>query len=82
MSSDAVLQDIPEGTTIKCITDHPGFKPVCVEKWSLRMAAHKFGTKQSKDINKQERKKGEGDKSLCVSTSNKRMHYLHVKDYV
>ena len=71
-----MLQDLPEGTTIKCITDHPGFKPVCLEKWSLRMAADKFRTK------KQERKKGEGDESLCVSTSNKRMHYLHVKDYV
>lgn len=45
MSSDVVLQDLPEGTTIKCITDHPGFKPVCLEKWSLRMAADKFRTK-------------------------------------
>ena len=45
MSSELVLQDLPEGTTIKCITDHPGFKPVCLEKWSLRMAADKFCTK-------------------------------------
>lgn len=46
MSSELVLQDLPEGTTtIKCITDHPGFKPVCLEKWSLRMAAEKFRTK-------------------------------------
>ena len=45
MSSELVLQDPPKGTTIKCITDHPGFKPVYLEKWSLRMAADKFRTK-------------------------------------
>lgn len=37
-----VLQDLP---TIKCITDHPRFKPFCLEKWSPRMAADKFRTK-------------------------------------
>lgn len=45
MNSDLVLQDLADGKEIKCITEHPGFGPVCLEKWSLRMAADKFRTK-------------------------------------
>ena len=45
MNSDLVLQDLADGQEIKCITEHPGFRPVCLEKWSLRMAADKFRTK-------------------------------------
>lgn len=45
MNSDLVLQDLADGKEIKCITEHPGFRPVCLEKWSLRMAADKFRTK-------------------------------------
>ena len=38
-------RDIPEGVELKCITQHPGFQPVCLEKWSLRLAAWKYKTK-------------------------------------
>ncbi len=44
-NSELVLQELPDGKTIKCITDHPGFGPVCPSKWSLRMAGEKFRTK-------------------------------------
>jgi len=27
------------------VTEHPDFNPVCLQKWSLRMAASKFKTK-------------------------------------
>ncbi|KAK3750113.1 hypothetical protein QZH41_009125 [Actinostola sp. cb2023] len=30
---------------LQCILDHPGFAPVCLEKWSLRMAAGRYNTK-------------------------------------
>ena len=44
MSSELVLQDT-NAETLKCITQHPGFNPVCLQKWSLRMAADQFKTK-------------------------------------
>ncbi|XP_046841138.1 uncharacterized protein LOC124435242 [Xenia sp. Carnegie-2017] len=31
-----------------CVTLHPGFKPVCLEKWSLKMAARKYKTKEQR----------------------------------
>ena len=43
--SDIVLQDLPEGMKLMCITEHPGFEAVCLEKWSLRLAADKYRTK-------------------------------------
>ena len=45
MHSDLVLQDLAPGAELHCITEHPGFRPVCLEKWSLRMAADRFRTK-------------------------------------
>ena len=48
LESDIVLADFEAGTQLKCITDHPGFAPVCLEKWSLRMSAIKFKTKARK----------------------------------
>ena len=44
MKSD-VLEDIGTDVTLKCVTKHPGFKPVCLQKWSLRLAAGKYKTK-------------------------------------
>jgi len=46
MCSDIVLQDIPDGTVLQCVTQHPGFNAVCLEKWSLRMAAERLRTKE------------------------------------
>lgn len=33
---------------LKCITQHPGFRVVCLERWSLRQAADKYKTLQNK----------------------------------
>lgn len=38
IESDIVRQDLRDGETLKCITEHPEFQPICVEKWSLRLA--------------------------------------------
>ena len=48
MASDLVLEALPEGQKISCITDHPGFKTVVLDKWSLRMAVSRFNTKEKK----------------------------------
>ena len=48
MCSDIVLKDITDGTVLKCVTQHPGFNAVCLEKWSLRMAAERFKTRDKK----------------------------------
>jgi len=48
LTSDLVLQDLPEGAKLTCITQHPGFNPVCLQKWSLRLASHKYRTKGKK----------------------------------
>ena len=45
MKTDLVLLDIRAYVTLKCITQHPGFNPICLQKWSLRLAAGKFKTK-------------------------------------
>lgn len=45
MKSDLVLEDIGTDVTLKCVTKHPGFKPVCLQKWSLRLVAGKYKTK-------------------------------------
>ena len=55
LSSNLVVQDI--GTPALCITLHPGFPPVCLEKWSLRLTAGKYKTKANRDIIKLVQKK-------------------------
>lgn len=35
LNSEEVLKDLA-GAKVKCITQHPGFNPVCLQKWSLR----------------------------------------------
>ena len=55
LSSNLVVQDI--GTPALCITLHPGFRPVCLEKWSLRLTAGKYKTKANRDIIKLVQKK-------------------------
>lgn len=45
MKSDLVLEDIGADVTLKCVTEHPGFRPVCLQKWSLRLAAGRYKTK-------------------------------------
>ena len=48
MCSDIVLQDIPDGTVLKCVTQHPDFNAVCLEKWSLHMAVKRLKTRDKK----------------------------------
>ena len=44
--SEQVLDDIGQDAHLKCITERPGFDPVCLQNWSLRMAADtKYKTK-------------------------------------
>ncbi|XP_046862629.1 uncharacterized protein LOC124456172 [Xenia sp. Carnegie-2017] len=47
MKSDEVISDLQAEGIInaKCIIQHPGFNSVCLEKWSLKMAASKLKTK-------------------------------------
>ena len=39
---DLVLEDVPQPPC--CITLHPGFRPICLEKWALRNLARKYTT--------------------------------------
>lgn len=42
-----VLQDLPDGTALKCVTQHPGFNVIYLEKWNRdpRMATERLKTK-------------------------------------
>ena len=48
LASDLVQEALPEGQNLSCITDHPGFKPVVLDIWSLTMAVSRFNTKEKK----------------------------------
>lgn len=43
LNSDEVLEDTV--TAPSCVTLYPGFRVVCLEKWSLRSASLKYKTK-------------------------------------
>ena len=47
IKSEEVLEELKaEGILeVKCITQHPGFSQVCLQKWSLKLAADKYKTK-------------------------------------
>jgi len=42
--SDLALEGF-SAAILKCVTEYPGIKPVCLQKWSLRSAAGKYKTK-------------------------------------
>ena len=42
-SSEIVLQEV--GTKKNCVTQHPGFGQVCLQRWSLQLAADNYKTK-------------------------------------
>ena len=58
MEMEEVLQDYPPGTKLTCVTEHPGFDTVCLQKWSLKQGAWKYKTKGNrryKQIKSEER---------------------------
>ena len=80
MKSDLVLEDLAADVNLKCVTEHPGFNPVCLQKWSLRLATAKFKTKgkqQYRQNGSEERlviKRGnrpKASKKLCSTDVNK-----------
>lgn len=56
LKEELVLEDIEEPP--KCITLHPGFRPVCLEKWSLRISAVKYKRRDGKRYKKQDSEAG------------------------
>ena len=46
LGSDLVVAELdPNAAALRCITEHPGINPVCLQRWSLRLAADKYRTK-------------------------------------
>ena len=49
LNNEEVKQDLEaEGIQlqdVKCVTQHPGFNSICLQKWSLKMAADRYKTK-------------------------------------
>jgi hypothetical protein len=46
LNSDLVLNEVESPPT--CVTLHPGFRAVCINKWSLRLAGGKYRTIEKK----------------------------------
>ena len=51
LSTGIVQQDLGDAENIVCITQHPGFRPVCLERWSLRMTAWAYKTTGNQSTN-------------------------------
>ncbi|XP_028513515.1 uncharacterized protein LOC110234613, partial [Exaiptasia diaphana] len=62
MHSDEVIQDLDKNNIPKCVTEHPGFSAVCLQKWSLRLAADKYKTRD-----RQKYKQTESEESVLRS---------------
>ncbi|XP_020615415.1 uncharacterized protein LOC110053519 isoform X1 [Orbicella faveolata] len=43
LSSERVIEEV--STKLNCVTQHPRFSQVCLQKWSLRLAADKYKTR-------------------------------------
>ena len=54
MCSESVLEEIQAEIALRCITQHP----VCLQKWSLRMAGERVKTKAHFDVLCNGREKG------------------------
>ena len=52
LKSDLVKGDLQDAKELNCITEHPGFRPICLEKWSLRLAGGKYCTKNKQAYKK------------------------------
>ena len=45
MSEDVLLE---VETLLPCVTLHPGFRVICLERWTLKQAADRYKTKLKK----------------------------------
>ena len=45
LTSEIILEDLEEDQELCCVTEHPGFRRVCLGKWSMRLAVGKYRTK-------------------------------------
>eukprot|EP00112_Aurelia_sp_Birch-Aquarium-sp1_P020813 Seg5447.1 transcript_id=Seg5447.1/GoldUCD/mRNA.D3Y31 product="hypothetical protein" protein_id=Seg5447.1/GoldUCD/D3Y31 len=43
LNDESVVQEV--GSVPTCITEHPAFRPLCLERWSLKYAADRYKTK-------------------------------------
>jgi len=58
LTSKLVTNDLAPGLELTCITQHPGFNPVCLQKWNLSLGADKYQTKGKIGTAKKEQWKG------------------------
>lgn len=58
LTSEPVVQDLDEGTVLVCVTEHPGFNAVCLQKWSLRLALINTEKRIKKHTNRRDPRKG------------------------
>ena len=66
MKSDLVLEDLAADVILKCIAEHPGFNPVCLQTWSLRLATANFKTK-----GKQQYRQNGSEERLVIKRGNR-----------
>ena len=43
LNDEEVVREV--GSAPGCITEHPGFRPLCLQPWSLKLAADRYKTK-------------------------------------
>ena len=56
--TDLVLVDIAADVTLKCIMQHPGFNPVCLQKWSWGWLQGNSRRKANNSTDRKEVRKG------------------------
>ena len=52
LTSDQVKEGLQDVEELNCITEHPGFRPICLEKWSLWLAGGKYRTRNKQGYKK------------------------------
>lgn len=67
LTSDLVKEDLQDAQELNCITEHPGFRPVCLEKWSIRLAGGKYRTR-NKQWYKKTGSEERSDNPLLISS--------------
>lgn len=52
LQSEELLQELAEDKVLSCVTQQPGFRTACLDKWHLRLSADKY-RKRNKETYKQ-----------------------------